>query len=69
MKSGLLTGKMTRDRVEAFPADDFRCKAPAFQEPNFTRNLALQDLMQRIDERRGRSAGESQSRGCCGIRR
>lgn len=58
MKSGLLTGKMTRERVNAFPADDFRRKALAFQEPNLTRNLALQDLMRRIGERHGRSAGE-----------
>jgi aryl-alcohol dehydrogenase-like predicted oxidoreductase len=58
MKSGLLTGKMTRERVEAFPADDFRRKALAFQEPNLTRNLALQDLMRRIGERHGRAAGE-----------
>jgi aryl-alcohol dehydrogenase-like predicted oxidoreductase len=58
MKSGLLTGKMTRERVNAFPADDFRRKALAFQEPNLTRNLALQDLMQRIGERHGHSAGE-----------
>jgi aryl-alcohol dehydrogenase-like predicted oxidoreductase len=58
MKSGLLAGKMTRERVNAFPADDFRRKAPAFQEPNLTRNLALQDLMRQIGERHGRSAGE-----------
>jgi aryl-alcohol dehydrogenase-like predicted oxidoreductase len=59
MKSGLLTGKMTRERVNAFPADDFRRKALAFQEPNLTRNLALQDLMRRIGESHGRSAGEA----------
>jgi aryl-alcohol dehydrogenase-like predicted oxidoreductase len=59
MKSGLLTGKMTRERVNALPADDFRRKALAFQEPNLTRNLTLQDLMQRIGQRHGRSAGEA----------
>jgi aryl-alcohol dehydrogenase-like predicted oxidoreductase len=58
MKSGLLTGKMTRERVNAFPQDDFRRKALAFQEPNLTRNLALQDLMVQIGARHGRSAGE-----------
>jgi aryl-alcohol dehydrogenase-like predicted oxidoreductase len=58
MKSGLLTGKMTRERVNAFPADDFRRKAQAFQEPNLTRNLGLQDLMKKIGERHGRAAGE-----------
>ena len=35
MKSGLLTGKMTKERVAGFPQDDFRRNAPAFQEPNF----------------------------------
>jgi aryl-alcohol dehydrogenase-like predicted oxidoreductase len=58
MKSGLLTGKMTRERIANFPPDDFRRKALAFQEPNLTRNLALADLMRRIGERHGRSAGE-----------
>lgn len=58
MKSGLLSGKMTRERVNAFPADDFRRRAVAFQEPNLTRNLALQDVMRNIGERHGRAAGE-----------
>jgi aryl-alcohol dehydrogenase-like predicted oxidoreductase len=58
MKSGLLTGKMTKERVAAFPQDDFRKRAPAFQEPQLSRNLELADLMRRIGERHGRSAGE-----------
>jgi aryl-alcohol dehydrogenase-like predicted oxidoreductase len=57
MKSGLLTGKMTRERIEALPQDDFRRRALAFQEPNLTRNLALQDLMKAMGARRGVSAG------------
>jgi aryl-alcohol dehydrogenase-like predicted oxidoreductase len=58
MKSGLLTGKMTRERIAALPEDDFRRRAPAFQEPHLTRNLALADLMKTIGARHGRSAGE-----------
>ena len=58
MKSGLLTGSMTRERVAAFPSDDFRRNALAFQEPNLSRNLKLADLMQVIGARHGRSAGE-----------
>ena len=58
MKSGLLTGKMTRERIAAMPEDDFRRRAPAFQEPQLTRNLALADLMKAIGARHGRSAGE-----------
>ena len=58
MKSGLLTGKMTKERIAAMPEDDFRRRALAFQEPNLTRNLALADLMKEIGARHGRSAGE-----------
>jgi aryl-alcohol dehydrogenase-like predicted oxidoreductase len=57
MKSGLLTGKMTKERVAAFPEDDFRKRAPAFQEPQLSRNLQLADLMRQIGERHGVSAG------------
>jgi aryl-alcohol dehydrogenase-like predicted oxidoreductase len=58
MKSGLLTGAMTRERVAAFPADDFRRRAPAFQEPHLSRNLQLAELMKTIGARHGRTAGE-----------
>jgi aryl-alcohol dehydrogenase-like predicted oxidoreductase len=58
MKSGLLTGKMTKERVAGFPQDDFRKRAPAFQEPQLSRNLELAELMRRIGQRHGRSGGE-----------
>ncbi len=58
MKSGLLTGKMTRQRVAALPEDDFRRRVPAFQEPQLSRNLALAEAMKQIGARHGRSAGE-----------
>jgi aryl-alcohol dehydrogenase-like predicted oxidoreductase len=58
MKSGLLTGKMTKERVANLDAEDFRRRAPAFQEPALTHNLALADLMATIGKRHGRSAGE-----------
>jgi aryl-alcohol dehydrogenase-like predicted oxidoreductase len=57
MKSGLLTGKMTKERVAAFPQDDFRKRALAFQEPQLSRNLELADLMAKIGKRRGVAAG------------
>ena len=57
MKSGLLTGKMTRERVANLPQDDFRRRAPAFQEPHLSRNLELADLMARIGRRHGVAAG------------
>lgn len=59
MKSGLLTGKMTKERVAALPEDDFRRRALAYQEPNLTRNLALAEVMKQIGARHGRSAGET----------
>jgi aryl-alcohol dehydrogenase-like predicted oxidoreductase len=58
MKSGLLTGKMTKERVAALPQDDFRKRALAFQEPHLSRNLELAALLRTIGERHGRSAGE-----------
>jgi aryl-alcohol dehydrogenase-like predicted oxidoreductase len=57
MSSGLLTGAMTKERVAAFPSDDFRRKAKQFQEPLLSRNLALADLLRSIGARHGVSAG------------
>jgi len=58
MKSGLLSGAMTRERVAELPADDFRRRTPNFQEPLFSRNLALVELLREIGARHGRSPGE-----------
>jgi aryl-alcohol dehydrogenase-like predicted oxidoreductase len=58
MKSGLLAGTMTRERVAAFPADDFRRRTPNFQEPLLTRNLELAELLRAIGQRHGRTPGE-----------
>jgi aryl-alcohol dehydrogenase-like predicted oxidoreductase len=58
MKSGLLTGAMTRERVANLPGDDFRKRAEAFQEPALSRNLALAGLMTEIGKDHGRAAGE-----------
>jgi aryl-alcohol dehydrogenase-like predicted oxidoreductase len=58
MKSGLLTGKMTRERIARFPADDFRGRTPSFKEPLLTRNLKLVELLREIGNRHGRTPGE-----------
>jgi aryl-alcohol dehydrogenase-like predicted oxidoreductase len=58
MKSGMLSGAMTRERIAAMPADDFRRRTPTFQEPQLTRNLALAELLRTIGQRHGRTAGE-----------
>jgi aryl-alcohol dehydrogenase-like predicted oxidoreductase len=57
MKSGLLAGKMTRERVAGLPQDDFRRRAPAFQEPQLSWNLELAQVMGRVGARRGVNAG------------
>ena len=58
MKSGLLSGKMTAERVAGLPLDDFRKRALSFQEPHLSKNLAMADRMTAIGARHGRSAGE-----------
>lgn len=57
MVSGLLTGKMTAERVAAMPADDWRRKAVEFNEPRFSRNLRLVDLLREIGSPRGVTPG------------
>ena len=58
MKSGLLTGKMTAERVAALPEDDFRKRAVQFKEPKLSRNLALAEVLRTIGARHGRAPGE-----------
>lgn len=58
MRSGLLTGKMTRERVEGLPSDDWRRNSEDFQEPRLSRNLELVGLLEEIGGRHGRSPGE-----------
>jgi len=57
MKSGLLTGAMTRERIAAMPADDFRRNVAAFKEPRLSGNLEFAELLKRIGARHGVSAG------------
>jgi aryl-alcohol dehydrogenase-like predicted oxidoreductase len=57
MKSGLLTGAMTRERIDAMPEDDFRRNVAAFKEPLLSRNLELAELLKRIGAWHGVSAG------------
>ena len=59
MGSGLLTGAMTRERVAALPADDWRTRAPQFQEPALTKNLALQEKLVELGGRHDRTAAET----------
>lgn len=50
MLSGLLTGKMTAERVASLPADDWRRKAVEFNEPRLSRNLKLVALLREIGD-------------------
>jgi aryl-alcohol dehydrogenase-like predicted oxidoreductase len=48
MLSGMLTGKMTAERIAAMPTDDWRRRNPEFSEPRLSRNLRLVDLLREI---------------------
>ena len=51
MGSGMLTGRMTRERVESLPSDDWRSKSHTFREPQLSRNLELVERLRRVAER------------------
>jgi len=59
MQHGVLSGKMTRERVANLPEDDFRRRNPQFQEPLLTRNLAIAGKLGQMAARHGRTAGEA----------
>ena len=59
MQSGLLTGKMTRERLASLPDGDFRRNNKFFQEPVLSRALALVDRLRDIGARHGRAPGEA----------
>jgi aryl-alcohol dehydrogenase-like predicted oxidoreductase len=59
LQSGLLTGKVTRERVAALPADDWRRDySPDFREPALSANLALVDGLRPIAARNGRTVAQ-----------
>jgi aryl-alcohol dehydrogenase-like predicted oxidoreductase len=57
MVSGLLTGRMSAERVAAMPADDWRRKAVEFNEPRLSRNLKLVELLRKIGSAYGVEPG------------
>jgi aryl-alcohol dehydrogenase-like predicted oxidoreductase len=48
MLSGLLTGKMTAERIQNLPEDDWRKRSPNFNEPKLSKNLKLVELLREI---------------------
>jgi len=57
MQAGILSGKMTKERVQNMALSDWRRNNDHFKEPFLSRNLALQDLLGKIGARHGHSAG------------
>ena len=57
MASGLLTGKMTRERIESLPDDDWRTRSERFREPELSKNLELVERLKRVAERHGVAPG------------
>ncbi len=58
LESGLLTGKMTRERIAALPANDWRRRNPDFQPPRLSRNLELVEILRGIARRHSCSVSE-----------
>ena len=58
MASGLLTGRMSAERVKQMDDTDWRKKADAFNEPALSRNLKLADLLAEIGRAHDATAGE-----------
>jgi aryl-alcohol dehydrogenase-like predicted oxidoreductase len=57
MGSGLLSGGMTRERIESLPEDDWRKHDARFREPELSRHLALVERLEAVAERHGATAG------------
>jgi aryl-alcohol dehydrogenase-like predicted oxidoreductase len=57
MASGLLTGKMTRERIEALPEDDWRKHDARFREPQLSQHLALVERLAAVAGRHGTTPG------------
>lgn len=51
MQAGLLSGRMTAERIAAFPEDDWRRRSDDFAEPALSRTLALVDALRPVAER------------------
>lgn len=57
MVSGLLTGKMSAERVAALSADDWRKRSVEFTEPRLSRNMKLVELLREIGDAHGVAPG------------
>lgn len=57
MGSGMLTGRMTRERIAGLPEDDWRKRDPRFNEPQLSRNLELVERLKAVADRHGTVPG------------
>ena len=57
MASGLLSGAMTRERIAALPADDWRRHSEQFREPQLTQHLELVERLRRVAARHDTTPG------------
>ncbi|NLH73694.1 MAG: aldo/keto reductase [Verrucomicrobia bacterium] len=58
MQKGLLTGRMTRERIAQFPPDDHRRRDPQFREPLLTANLQFAECLSAIAQQHGRNLAQ-----------
>lgn len=58
MRSGLLTGRFSPERVRGLPADDWRATHPDFREPALSRNLDLVERLRPVADRLGCTLAE-----------
>lgn len=57
MGSGLLTGAMTRERIQGLPENDWRKHSESFQEPQLSRHLAVVERLKQVAARMDTTPG------------
>ena len=57
MKAGVLSGRMSADRIAHLDAEDWRLRNPDFQEPALSSNLKLVDKLREIGNRHSENPG------------
>ena len=59
MHNGMLTGAMTRERVEALPEGDWRKQVnPSFKEPLLSKSLEFVEVLRGVADKHGRAISE-----------
>jgi len=58
MQKGLLTGKITKERIQNLPEDDHRRRDPLFNEPLLGHNLQLVEELSSFAEKNGKTIAQ-----------